>query len=120
MLLYSYIIISSNLNKDSIIAMLFANLDIDIIRSVTFIYMYEGYNECTTGIVNSTDITKKIKEFELYFITLLLLLIQVGNRLYACGGSDGFTDLRSAEYLDLGAKSWVKLPDMKTSRSSAG
>ena len=46
--------------------------------------------------------------------------MQVDNKLYACGGSDGFTDLISAEYLDTVAMKWRRLPDMKTSRSSAG
>ncbi|XP_064648893.1 influenza virus NS1A-binding protein homolog isoform X2 [Lineus longissimus] len=40
--------------------------------------------------------------------------------LYACGGSDGFTELSSIEYFDGKVQMWSPLPNMKQSRASTG
>ena len=45
---------------------------------------------------------------------------QVNGRLYACGGSNGSEELRSAECYDPTTGKWRMLPEMSTCRSSAG
>jgi hypothetical protein len=42
------------------------------------------------------------------------------GRLYACGGSDGYTELNSIECFDPKVQKWSPLPDMKQSRASTG
>ena len=43
---------------------------------------------------------------------------QIDGSLFACGGSDGSTELRTGEFFESGK--WKALPQMKKPRSSAG
>lgn len=43
---------------------------------------------------------------------------QIAGKLFACGGSNGSIELRTAEYYDNGK--WIELPNMRKPRSSAG
>lgn len=45
---------------------------------------------------------------------------QLAGCLYACGGSNGSQELKSAECYDIQANKWMALPDMPHSRTSAG
>ena len=45
-------------------------------------------------------------------------IAQIGNRLYACGGSNGQRDLRSAEVYDPAENAWKRLNNMTYERSS--
>ena len=47
-------------------------------------------------------------------------IAQIGSKLYACGGSNGSKDLKSAEMYDFETDTWTRLPDMKWERSSPG
>jgi influenza virus NS1A-binding protein len=45
---------------------------------------------------------------------------QIEDCLYACGGSNGASELNSAECFDSAMNKWVALPDMSVKRSYAG
>ena len=42
------------------------------------------------------------------------------GKLYACGGSNGQAELKSVECYDPSMDAWSQLPDMTSSRTSAG
>lgn len=45
---------------------------------------------------------------------------RLGDRLYACGGSNGQAELSSVECYDPATEQWSALPQMTIKRSSAG
>ena len=44
----------------------------------------------------------------------------LSGKLYACGGSNGTMELKSAECYDPSTEAWSQLPDMTSQRTSAG
>ena len=45
---------------------------------------------------------------------------QLQGKLFACGGSDGSSELKSVECYDPATENWQSLPNMRRSRSIAG